>query len=418
MVSEHNRCLMRLLASYFDTILKLGSMRRFAICSVLLFVFAAGCSNDQEVATTLPPTTEATLTTTTTSEADTTTSTSAPEATTTTLAPLQSLAYEEVADFNFPVQVIPGAGDGQVYVVDKVGYLWSVSDGQVDEEPVLDITSLVSSPGEQGFLAAALHPDDATRLFVHYSDSAGDTVVAEYTLVDTLSADPDSAAVLLEVDQPASNHNGGMIQFDSQGRLLIGLGDGGGSNDAFGNGQNTDTLLGGIVAIDLSGADPILFNYGLRNPWRFWLDGDQIVIADVGQNAYEEVNVAPLQADLNFGWPITEGFHCFSPSSNCDTAGITLPVLEVAHGDGGSCSITGGVVYRGSLIPELDGHYLFSDYCGGYLRSFLPGPADPEVTDWTEDVGVPGMVTGFGVDGDGEVYITTSGSVLKLVAVR
>ncbi|MEX0796080.1 MAG: hypothetical protein WD274_05255, partial [Acidimicrobiia bacterium] len=100
------------------------------------------------------------------------------------------------------------------------------------------------------------------------------------------------------------------------------------------------------------------------------------------------------------------------------SAWITMPVLEVAHGDGGSCSITGGVVYRGLLIPELEGHYLFSDYCGGYLRSFLPGAAEPEVVDWTGDVGVPGMVTGFGVDGDGEVYVTTTGSVLKLVAVR
>ncbi|MEX1091730.1 MAG: PQQ-dependent sugar dehydrogenase [Acidimicrobiia bacterium] len=393
-------------------------MRRFAISSVLLLVLAAGCSNDQEVATTPPPATAQTSTTTTTTGVETTTSTTEPEATTTTLPPLQSLAYEEIADFNFPVQVIPAGEDGLIYVVDKVGFLWSVADGQVNEEPVLDITSLVSSSGEQGFLAATLHPEDATRLFVHYTDTAGDTVVAEYALVDTLTADPASATVLLEVDQPAGNHNGGMIQFDPQGRLLVGLGDGGGSNDAFGNGQNTDTLLGGIVAIDLSAGVPTLFNYGLRNPWRFWLDGDRIIIADVGQNAYEEVNVAPLQADLNFGWPITEGLHCFSPSSGCDTAGITMPVLEVAHGDGGSCSITGGVVYRGLLIPELEGHYLFSDYCGGYLRSFLPGAAEPEVVDWTGDVGVPGMVTGFGVDGDGEVYVTTTGSVLKLVAVR
>ncbi|MEX0796804.1 MAG: PQQ-dependent sugar dehydrogenase, partial [Acidimicrobiia bacterium] len=296
-------------------------MRRFAISSVLLLVLAAGCSNDQEVATTPPPATAQTPTTTTTTGVETTTSTTEPEATTTTLPPLQSLAYEEIADFNFPVQVIPAGEDGLIYVVDKVGFLWSVADGQVNEEPVLDITSLVSSSGEQGFLAATLHPEDATRLFVHYTDTAGDTVVAEYALVDTLTADPASATVLLEVDQPAGNHNGGMIQFDPQGRLLVGLGDGGGSNDAFGNGQNTDTLLGGIVAIDLSAGVPTLFNYGLRNPWRFWLDGDRIIIADVGQNAYEEVNVAPLQADLNFGWPITEGLHCFSPSSGCDTAG-------------------------------------------------------------------------------------------------
>ncbi len=393
-------------------------MPRFVISSVLLFVLAAGCSNDPETATTPLPVTEPPGSTTTTTEADTTSTTSGPGETTTTVPPLQSLAYEEVGDFNFPVQVIPGAGDGMIYVIDKVGYLWSVIDGQVSEAPVLDITSLVSDGNEQGFLAATVHPEDATRLFVHYTDTAGDTVVAEYALVDPLGADPDSATVLLEVDQPASNHNGGMIAFDSQGRLLLGLGDGGGSDDAFGNGQNTDTLLGGIVSLDLAGGDPTLFDFGLRNPWRFWLDGHQIIIADVGQNAYEEVNVAPLQADLNFGWPITEGLHCFSPSSDCDTAGITLPVLEVAHGDEGSCSITGGVVYRGSLIPELEGHYLFSDYCGGYLRSFVPGSAAPEVVDWTGDVGVPGMVTGFGVDGDGEVYVTTADSVLKLVALR
>lgn len=385
---------------------------------MLVLVLATGCDNDEGVDTIPPPATGQTSSTTTT-VVERTTSTTQPETTTTTtLAPLESLAYEEIASLNFPVQVIPGSGEGLIYVVDKVGYLWSVADGQVNEAPVLDITALVSSSGEQGFLAATLHPDDATRLFVHYTDAAGDTVVAEYLLSDPQSADPDSATILLEVDQPASNHNGGMIQFDSQGRLLVGLGDGGGSNDTYGNGQNTDTLLGGIVAIDVSGGDASLFNYGLRNPWRFWLDGDRIVIADVGQNAYEEVNVAPLQADLNFGWPITEGLHCFSPASDCDLEGITLPVLEVAHGDGGSCSITGGVVYRGSLIPELEGHYLFSDYCGGYLRSFLLGTGEPDVVDWTEDVGVPGMVTGFGVDGDGEVYVTTSTSVLKLVAVR
>ncbi|MEX2133906.1 MAG: PQQ-dependent sugar dehydrogenase, partial [Acidimicrobiia bacterium] len=237
-------------------------MRRFAISSVLLLVLAAGCSNDQEVATTPPPATAQTSTTTTTTGVETTTSTTEPEATTTTLPPLQSLAYEEIADFNFPVQVIPAGEDGLIYVVDKVGFLWSVADGQVNEEPVLDITSLVSSSGEQGFLAATLHPEDATRLFVHYTDTAGDTVVAEYALVDTLTADPASATVLLEVDQPAGNHNGGMIQFDPQGRLLVGLGDGGGSNDAFGNGQNTAPLLGGIVALDLSAGVPPLFNYG------------------------------------------------------------------------------------------------------------------------------------------------------------
>jgi glucose/arabinose dehydrogenase len=393
-------------------------MRRFAFRATLLLLLASGCSSNQEPGTTFAETTVTTTpSTTTTTEAETT-STTAPTTTTTTLPPLQSLAYEEVADFNFPVQVIPGAEAGMIYVVDKVGYLWSMSGGEVNEAPVLDISSLVSGANEQGFLAATLHPDDPSRLFVHYTDTAGDTVVAEYALADPLRADPGSAAVLLEVDQPAGNHNGGMILFDAEGRLLVGLGDGGGANDVHGNGQNTETLLGGIVAVDTSGGGGTLFNYGLRNPWRFWLDGDQIYIADVGQGTYEEVNVAPLQPDINFGWPITEGLHCFSPSSGCDTDGITMPVVEIAHGDAGSCSITGGVVYRGAQIPELDGHYLFSDYCGGYLRSFDTAADEIEIVDWTDDVGVPGMITGFGIDGDGEVYVSTTGSVLKLVAVR
>lgn len=397
-------------------------MRRLASRATLLIipviVLASGCSNDQQPGTTLPGTTETTAPSTTATTEEATTSTAPTTTTTTTLPPLQSLAYEEVASFNFPVQVIPGAGSGLIYVVDKVGYLWSMVDGEVNEDPVLDISGLVSGGGEQGFLAATLHPDDPSRLFVHYTDTAGDTVVAEYTLADPLRADHESATVLLAVDQPATNHNGGMILFDAEGRLLLGLGDGGGANDVHGNGQNTGTLLGGIVVVDTSGGGGTLFNYGLRNPWRFWLDGDRIFIADVGQNAYEEVNVAPLQPNLNFGWPITEGLHCFSPSSDCDTAGITMPVAEVAHGDASSCSITGGVVYRGAQIPELDGHYLFSDYCGGYLRSFDTAADEIEVVDWTDEVGVPGMITGFGIDGDGEVYVSTTGSVLKLVAIR
>lgn len=394
-------------------------MRRLAIRAALLILILSGCDSAQEPAPTSAGATTSSVTSTTTSTVLETTTTTLPSTTTTTtLPPLQSLAYEEVATFSFPVQVIPGPEAELLYVVDKVGFLWAMTDGEVNPEPVLDIAAQVSGANEQGFLAATLHPDDQSRLFVHYTDTAGDTVVAEYTLVDALTADPDSVAVLLEVDQPAGNHNGGMILFDPQGRLLVGLGDGGGANDTYSNGQNTDTLLGGIVALEPAGGEATLFNYGLRNPWRFWLDGAEIFIADVGQNKYEEVNVAPLQPDLNFGWPITEGLHCFSPSSGCDTAGITLPVLEVTHGDAGSCSITGGVVYRGSMIPELHGHYLFSDYCGGYLRSFDTDTEELEVVDWTDDVGVPGLVTGFGVDHDGEVYVTTNESVLKLVAVR
>lgn len=397
-------------------------MRKLMILSVVFAAaLLAACSNNGESTTT----TLATPTTTATTASPSTTtapqeSTTVPESSTTstTLAPLQSLAYESVADFEFPVEVIPGPAGGILYVVDKVGYLRALVNGVVNEEPVLDISDLVSGGNEQGFLSAALHPDDGTRLFVHYTDGSGDTVVAEYALDDPMAADPESRRVLLEVDQPASNHNGGLLLFSGDGRLILGLGDGGGAGDQFDNGQDTGSLLGGLVAIDPDGPSAEQFAYGLRNPWRFWIDGEDLYIADVGQGTYEEVNATAFEPGINFGWPIMEGLHCFRPSSGCDTAGLTLPVVEVAHGDEGTCSITGGVVYRGSAIPELTGHYLFSDYCGGYLRSFDTAAAEIAVVDWTGDVGVPGRVTGFGVDEDGEVYVTTTTSVLKLVAVR
>ena len=175
------------------------------------------------------------------------------------------------------------------------------------------------------------------------------------------------------------------------------------------------------LALSVAGdPDPTLFAHGLRNPWRLWIDESLMYIADVGQDAYEEVSVAPLAPGQNFGWPITEGLHCFRPPSGCDSSGQILPVLEVAAGDSGTCSITGGVVYRGLDIPELFGSYLYSDYCGGYLRSFRFNAMGEALTeeDWTAQVGVAGQVTGFGVDGSGEVYVTTTASLLKLVAIR
>ena len=133
----------------------------------------------------------------------------------------------------------------------------------------------------------------------------------------------------------------------------------------------------------------------------------------------EEVSVTPLAEGIDFGWPITEGLHCFRPSSGCDTAGLTLPVLEVSHGDAGTCSITGGIVYRGGSIPELQGHYFYSDFCGGYLRSFrYDGVAAVDHTDWTEQVGIPGAVPGFGLDGAGEMYVLTTEELLAVVPER
>lgn len=394
-------------------------MRR-PVALLFLILSLVGCSREQEPAPT-PPTSATGTTVTSTATTSTGAPTTTAPTTTTTLAPLEGLAYEEVATADFPVQMTALAGSPISYLATKDGRVWAYDGEAVGDQAVLDIADAVRNQGEQGLLSIVVHPEDATRLFAHYSDGDGDTVVSEFTLVSPTEADRRSERVMVTLDQPAPNHNGGMLQFGPDGGLYLGLGDGGGSSDRFGNGQNPDTLLGGLVRLDVDApdAEALLFQMGLRNPWRFWIDGDLIFIADVGQNAFEEVNVAPLEEGVNYGWPITEGLHCFRPTSGCDTDGLTLPLVEVAHGDAGTCSITGGVVYRGQAIPELDGHFLYSDYCGGYLRSFLHqgGRVIAEI-DWTDQVGVPGRVPGFGIDGAGEPYVMTTDRVLRLVPVR
>ncbi len=325
------------------------------------------------------------------------------------------LEYQEVARLGFPVQMTALPGAPIAYIITKDGRVWAFEDGEVSSTPVLDIRSLVRNSGEQGLLSIAV---ESGYLYLHYSDNAGDTVVSRFELSSPVEADPGSERVLLEVDQPAANHNGGMIVLVGD-VLYVGLGDGGGANDTFGNGQNQNTLLAGIVSISTTGDPaPALFAYGLRNPWRFWIDNGLLYVADVGQSSFEEVSVTEFVEGKNFGWPVTEGLHCFR-QANCDTTNTVIPLVEISHGDAGTCSITGGVVYRGSRIPEIAGAYLYSDYCGGYLRSFrVADGAAVDVRDWTQDVGVPGRVVGFGVDGKGEIYVMTTNAVYRLTGVR
>ena len=360
--------------------------------------------------------------------------TAASSTTTTTIVPLEpllGLAYEQVAgDLEFPVFLDAPPGSERLFIVSKEGRIRLWVEGAVLGDPFLDIADLVRNEGEQGLLGLAFDPAyaDNGRFFVHYSDNSGDTVLASYVASsDPNRADPASGQILFTADQPASNHNGGMLAFGPDDFLYLALGDGGRSNDAFGNGQRSDTVYGALLrfAIEPFGPAPgnpfnEVWSYGLRNPWRFSFDGELIYIADVGQNAFEEINVAPAAlSGLNYGWPISEGLHCFAPSTGCDTDGITLPVLEVSHGDGGACSITGGYVYRGADIPELHGHYFYSDYCGGWLRSFAwDGSTVTESADWTAEVGNVGRITSFGTDGFGELYVTAGDSVYRLVPVR
>lgn len=413
-------------------------MRRLLVAASVVVVAGCGSPAQQPVTTAAvpPSTTTAPSTTTPPTTGSSGPSTTAPVSTTvpaptTTLAPLQGLAYEEVASLPFPTNLVPVPETGDLAVTTKDGRVWRI--GQGDPEVVLDVSDRLRDAGEQGLLGAAFHPTEPGRLFLHYSAPDGDTVVSEFAWEQ---GGESSERTILRLDQPAGNHNGGQLAFGPDGFLYLGLGDGGGANDQFGQGQRPDTLLGTILRLDVDGGDPYgipadnpfvsgggapeVWAFGLRNPWRFSFDGDTLYIGDVGQNAFEEIDVVAAEpVGYNFGWPVTEGLHCFSPASGCEVEGLTLPVVEIAHGDAGTCSITGGVVYRGEAIPELDGHYLYSDFCGGYLRSFRgDGATATDARDWTEGAGVAGQVVSFGVDGTGEVYVLTTERVLRVVPVR
>ena len=370
--------------------------------------------------------------------------TTEPPTTTTTLPPLSGLAYEKVAEsLPFPLFVDAPPGDGRLFVATKDGQVHIVKDATTLVEPFLDIRELARNDGEQGLLGLAFHPAYSTNglFYVHYSDRHGDTKVVEYRVSDNADlADLESARLVFFTTQPAGNHNGGMLAFGPDGYLYIALGDGGGANDRYGNGQRPDTVLGGLLRIDVDGGDPggevayaipvdnpfvdgagaaEVWAYGLRNPWRFSFDGNLLYIGDVGQNRWEEIDVAlASEPGLNYGWPIMEGTHCFSPSSGCDTSGLQMPAVD--YSSGRECSVVGGYVYRGEAIPELQGRYFYSDYCGGWLRSFVYEDGEAtDLQDHTEDVGSLRSVTSFGTDALGEIYVTTSGGdVWKLVAER
>lgn len=331
----------------------------------------------------------------------------------TTLPALQGLEYTTVAEAGFPIVITARPGDPFALAATRGGVV-RVFDEDGLGEVVVDMSARTTVESERGLLGLVRHPEDDERLFLHYTDPSGDTVVSEMALSDR-RADPDSERVLLTVAQPAGNHNGGMVQFGPDDALYLGLGDGGGAGDRYGNGQNTDTLLGGLVRIDVDTGEAALWQYGLRNPWRFWIDGDRIWIADVGQGAFEEIDLADVTiSGVNYGWPLMEGAHCYAVEP-CDRDDLTLPLVEIERGDGGSCAVTGGVVYRGAAIPELDGRFLFSDYCGGYLRSVGP---DGIVEDHTPASGRAGRVVSFGVDGAGEVYVLTTDRILRIDPLR
>ena len=337
-----------------------------------------------------------------------------------------------------PLDLQAAASDRErLYVVEQGGRIRVIRNGQLQPTPFLDVSERISSGGERGLLGLAFHPQFATnrRFFVNYTDPRGDTHVAEFRASSADAADPASERVLLTEAQPFANHNGGGLAFDNTGRLLIALGDGGSGGDPLGNGQKLDTFLGKILRIDVdagtpyavpadnpfratAGAAPEIWAYGLRNPFRIAVDrpsGD-LYIGDVGQNRVEEIDVglASRRGGENYGWNVTEGSQCYSPSSGCNRTGLTPPVYEYTHSEG--CSVTGGVVYRGCRVPDLAGTYFFGDYCTGLVRSFrLASGQATDVRDWTAGLRGINSPSAFGLDADGEVYVVDyDGEVYRL----
>ncbi len=353
--------------------------------------------------------------------------------------PAEGLRLERVASgLESPVHLTAPAGDRRLFIVEQPGRIRIVKNGQLLAAPFLDLTDRVGYGGERGLLSLAFHPRYAAngRFYVNYTDRAGNTRVERYVVSrDPDRADSDSAKLVLTVQQPYRNHNGGHILFGPDGMLYIGMGDGGSGGDPQGHAQNRGDLLGDLLRIDVDhgdpyaippdnpfvrepGARPEIWAWGLRNPWRMCFDrvAGLLVIADVGQDRWEEIDAVPSgRAGVNYGWNRMEGAHCFR-TPLCDRAGLALPILDYGHGEG--CSITGGCVYRGRRIPAIAGRYFFSDYCQGWIRSIRI--VNGEARERREWRGLhPDNVTSFGEDAEGELYVLSQeGRVWRIVPAR
>jgi len=322
------------------------------------------------------------------------------------------------------------AGDERMFIVQQSGQIKILNpDGSINATPFLNISSIISSGGERGLLGLAFAPDYETsgRFYVDYTNTAGNTVIARYTVSDNPDVANTDGTILLTIDQPFSNHNGGNIKFGPDGYLWIAMGDGGSGGDPNGNGQNINALLGKILRIDVSGdtytsppdnpfagtdgADEI-WSYGVRNPWKFSFDKEtgDVWIADVGQSAIEEINHKPsTEGGLNYGWRCYEGNNTYNTSGCASSDTMTFPVATYSH-SGGRCSITGGYIYRGEMYPNLTGTYFYADYCSGEIGVFALGQPAEFVTE------IPGtFITTFGEDVNGELYVAGSGKIYKII---
>jgi glucose/arabinose dehydrogenase len=401
---------------------------RNAATLLVLGMLLAACSGGGEdgaaPATTTAPTTSAPPTT------EPGPTTSSPPAASSAQFRAARVRLDPVAVLEQPVAMAVRPGDDTIYLAEQIGRVRALRDGRVDPEPVLDIADQVTAGGEQGLLGLVFAPD-GRHLYLNFTDTDGDSRVVELAMSGR-RADPGSQRLLLRIDDPYANHNGGQLAFGPDRLLYIAFGDGGGAGDPEGNAQSLGSLLGKILRIDprpaggrpyrvpsdnpfvgRAGARPEIWDYGLRNPWRFSFDpatGD-LWIGDVGQNRWEEIDYQPAGAGgRNYGWDRREGRHEFEGER---PDGAVDPVIEYGR-EGGACTVIGGYVYRGRRIPGLRGAYLYGDYCAGWVRAArVSGGRAAEQRDLGTDV--PGL-SSFGVDADGELYaMSLSGPVYRLV---
>jgi glucose/arabinose dehydrogenase len=340
--------------------------------------------------------------------------------------------------FNKPLDFqVPADGTNRTFVVEQGGVIKVVKDGSTASQSgiYLDISSKTNtSAGELGLLGLAFHPDYASNglFYVYYTPTASESVLSRFSVsADPDEADPTSEDVLLRITQPYTNHNGGQLAFGPDGYLYIAVGDGGSGGDPKGNAQNLNILLGKILRIDvdqpgdgqaygippdnpfvgLADTMPEIYAYGLRNPWRISFDVEtgQLWAGDVGQGEIEEINI--IESGGNYGWNRYEGTSCFE-DANCDTDGLIPPLFEYNHSRGDK-SITGGYVYRGEALPDLQGHYVYADYISGRLWA-LPAQASGTGNMLLLETGQG--IASFGTDSSGELYICSfNGAVYRLV---
>ena len=333
----------------------------------------------------------------------------------------------------------PNDGSGRLFVVEQGGAIKIIQNGALLPQPFLNISNKVIFQGEMGLLGLTFHPGFQTngKFYVNYVRNAGgqfQSVIAEYlaSATDPNQSDPASERILLTVDQVGNfdNHKAGQLAFGPDGFLYFGLGDGGSGGDPFGHGQNTQTLLGKMLRIDIDstspglqyripadnpfvagGGLPEIWAFGFRNPWRFSFDHTtgRLFLADVGQDRFEEIDI--VQKGGNYGWNTMEGLHCFSPANGCNMAGLKLPIVEISHPE--AEAVIGGFVYHGSLLPGMQNMYIFGDLSGKIwtLRE------DPANTFTRTLLLSPGFnITSFGQDTAGDLYVLDlGGRVLKIV---